>query len=71
MNLKSLNLKWTLAFAGAAAVGVVGVVLVLTLMRGSDDHATAQSDSATATPLATAEATVPAEGTTTPITPPS
>ena len=77
MNLKSLNLKWTLAFAGAVVVGAVGVVLVLTLTRGSDDHATAQSDSATATPLATlpsetVEATVPpgpAEGTATPITP--
>jgi hypothetical protein len=64
MNLKSLNLKWALAFAGAAVVGVVGVVLVLTLMRGGDDHAAAQPDSATATPLATlppgtVETTVP------------
>jgi hypothetical protein len=68
MNLKALNLKWTLAFAGAAAVGVVGVVLVLTLMRGGDDHAAAQPDSTTATPLATlpagtAEATAPPRGT--------
>src|SRR4030042_4668784 len=49
------------------------MVLVLTLTRGSDDQATAQADSATATPLAgllpaTAEATVPDGGTTTPIT---
>jgi hypothetical protein len=65
MNLKSLNLKWTLAFAAAAVVGVLGVVLVLALTRGGDDHATAQSDSATAT----AEATVPAEGTAAPTTP--
>jgi len=34
MRLRALNLKWALAFAGVAAVGVVGVVLVLTLMRG-------------------------------------
>jgi hypothetical protein len=52
MNLKSLNPKWALAFAGAAVVGVVGVVLVLTLMRGGDEQATAQPDSAT--PAATA-----------------
>jgi hypothetical protein len=54
MNLKALNLKWALAFAGAAVVGVVGVVVVLSLIRGGDEQATAQSDSATATPPATA-----------------
>ena len=48
-----MNLKWVAAFAGAAVVGAVGVVLVLTLMRGGDEQATAQPDSATATPLAT------------------
>jgi hypothetical protein len=53
MNPRTWNLKWALAFAGAVVVGVLGVVLVLTLMRGGDDQATAQSDSATATPLAT------------------
>jgi hypothetical protein len=77
MNLKALNLKWALAFAGAAAVGAAGVVLVLTLMGGSDQQATAQPADPTATPLATlpsetVEATVPpgpGEGTDTPITP--
>lgn len=75
MNLRALNLKWTLAFLAAAALGVVGVVLVLTLMGGGDEQATAQSDSATplaTLPSETSGATAspgPAAGTATPITP--
>lgn len=59
MNLKALNLKWALAFAGAAVVGVVGVVLVLTLMGNGDKQATAQPTDPTAAPLATLPAVTP------------
>lgn len=54
MSLKTLNLKWTLAFAGAVVVGAAGVVLVLALVGGGgDDQAVAQPDIPTAIPLAT------------------
>jgi hypothetical protein len=55
MKLSALNLKWTLAFAGAVLVGAAGVVLVLTLMGGGGDEQAAAQPAATTTsvPLAT------------------
>ena len=49
---------------------MVGVVLVLMLMRGGDEQATAQSDSATATPLAALPPET-TEATTTPLAGPT
>lgn len=66
INRKSLNLKWALAFAGAAVVGVLGVVLVLTLMGGGGEQATAQPPGSTSTPIATLRETVEATVTTAP-----
>jgi hypothetical protein len=66
MNLKALNLKWALAFAAAAVVGAMGVVLVLALMRGGDEQATAQPATPTTPPVATE-----AGGTPVPTWPPS
>lgn len=59
MNARALNLKWALAFAGAAVVGAIGVVLVLTLVGNGDKQAIAQPADPTATPLATVPAVTP------------
>jgi hypothetical protein len=53
MNLKALNLKWTLAFLAAAAAGVVGVVLVLTLTGGRDERVGAEETTPPVPPVAT------------------
>lgn len=72
MNLKALNLKWTLALIAAVAVGAIGVVLVLTLMHSGDERAVAQPANPTALPTQTKTAAATAGPTgaiATPITP--
>jgi hypothetical protein len=59
MNLKALNPKWALAFAGAAVVGVVGVVLVITLTGSDDEQATAGLAAPTIPSVATKGARTP------------
>jgi hypothetical protein len=73
MNLKALNLKWVLAFAGAVAVAAAATLLVLTVMDGGNGKATAEGEPSppaqvaqTATPTsdATSEATATAPSST-------
>ena len=42
MKLKSLNLKWTLAFAGAVAVAVAATLVTLAIVNNGREQATAQ-----------------------------
>ncbi len=58
MNLRALNIKWALALAAAAAIGAIGVVLVLTLMGGDEEETSVKSAAPTVTPSATRLATV-------------
>jgi hypothetical protein len=62
MNPRRWNLKWVAAFVTAAAVGAIGVVVVLTVMGGGDGQATAGETTATVSPDKTE-----AEGTPTPL----
>jgi len=53
MDPRKWDLKWVAAFAAAAVVGAIGVVVVLSVVGGHDDQATAQSSDATPVPAVT------------------
>ncbi len=59
MRLGTWNLKWVVAFLVATAVGAAGVIVVLSVMKGGSEPATAQPTAGeTATPAATPSGTL-------------